>query len=253
MTTSTETLSSGETVACSAGRLLSRIREERPRVHCLTNPVAMNLSANLLLAAGAVPSMTFDPEVQADFIGTSRALVVNLGMLEPVRLAAIRTAIGEAQRLGRPWVLDPVKVERSPARLAIAHGLIGQAPAALRGNRDEVRALTDGLPRGQRLTVVTTGEIDEIRDGSRSLRLGNGSALMDRVTAMGCAATALSGAFLAVEPDPFVAMAAAILVMGVAGEIAEGLAHGPGSFVPAFLDAVYALDTDRLAALARLA
>ena len=85
------------------------------------------------------------------------------------------------------------------------------------------------------------------------MRLANGSPLMDRVTAMGCAASALAGAFLAVEQDSFAALASAILVMGVAGELAAETASGPGSFVPAFLDAVYTLDADTLAQRARIA
>jgi len=75
---------------------------------------------------------------------------------------------------------------------------------------------------------------------------------MDRVTAVGCAASALAGAFLAVEDDPFAATVAALLVVGVAGEVAAETARGPGSFVPAFLDAVYALDAATLAGRARL-
>jgi hydroxyethylthiazole kinase len=76
---------------------------------------------------------------------------------------------------------------------------------------------------------------------------------MDRVTAMGCAGSALVAAFLAVEPDPITAAASALLVMKVAGATAAAEAHGPGSFVPAFLDAVYALDADTLERHARTA
>ena len=53
---------------------------------------------------------------------------------------------------------------------------------------------------------------------------------MARVTAMGCAASALVGACLAVEPDAWQATAAALIVIGVAGEVAAARARGPGSF-----------------------
>lgn len=236
-----------------AAEALARVREQRPRVHCLTNPVAMTLSANLLLAAGAVPSMTPDPEAQHDFVRTSAALVVNLGMLEPSRKAAVLAAVAVAAELGRPWLLDPVKVERSPARLALARELAASGPAAIRGNGAEIEALTSGHPLPHGLILAATGAVDLITDGRRTLRLANGSPLMDRVTAMGCAASALGGAFLAVEPDPFAALAATLLVMGVAGELAAETARGPGSFVPAFLDAVYGLDAATLAQRAHLA
>jgi hydroxyethylthiazole kinase len=260
MTSSHRPEATGDALAEKAGELLARIRETRPLVHCLTNPVAMELSANLLLAAGAVPSMTYDAAAQPDFVASSRALVVNLGMLEPQRLAAIRAAVAEARRLGRPWLLDPVKVERSQDRLAVARELVEMRPVAVRGNRAEVLALAGegneavtAFAVRHRLTLVTSGPVEHVTDGRGSVAIANGSPLMDRVTAMGCAATALAGAFLAVEPAGFTAMAATMLVMGVAGELAGEEVPGPGSFVPAFLDAVYALDGERLAARARLA
>ena len=244
-----------------AAALLERVRGTRPRVHCLTNPVAMNLSANLLLAAGAVPSMTPDPEAQADFVRTSAALVVNLGMADAQRVAAARAAALLARELGRPWLLDPVKVERSPDRLALARELLAAArPAVVRGNGAEMAALADGADlaafarEAGGLTLAATGPVDTVIDGRRTVGVANGSPLMDRVTAMGCAASALGGAFLAVEPeDPFLATVATLVVVGVAGEVAAEASRGPGSFVPAFLDAVYGLDAATLAERARLA
>jgi thiamine-phosphate diphosphorylase len=69
--------------------------------------------------------------------------------------------------------------------------------------------------------------MDFVTDGARSLRLANGSPLMERVTALGCALTGVCGAFLAVEKDAFIATAAAIAVYGVAGEMAAAGAAGP--------------------------
>ena len=228
---------------------LERLRAERPRVHCLTNFVAMQLSANLLLAAGAVPSMTMEPAAMPDFVGSSAALLINLGMLDPWRRAAAPEAVLAAQSLGKPWVLDPVKVDRSPERRAFAQGLLDLAPAVLRCNAAE-RLM---LETGPRTVVVTTGPVDHLawRDSLTEIR--GGSPLMDRVTAMGCAGSALAAAFLAVEDDPFTAAASAMLVMKVAGTIAAETAKGPGSFVPAFLDAVHGLDAAALSSRARLA
>jgi hydroxyethylthiazole kinase len=243
-----------------AASCLALIRAERPKVHALTNFVAMNFSANLLLAAGAVPSMTFRADAVADFVAGSRSLVVNLGMLDAEREAAIKKAVPLARELGRPWLLDPVKVERSGERRRLALDLLAQRPAVLRANAGEVVALAgEGewpaaglLARRFGCVVAETGAEDLITDGENVLRIANGSPLMDRVTAMGCAASALMGAFLAVEPDAFRAAAATLLVLGVAGEIAHERAAGPGTFQPALLDAVYALDATALVERARV-
>ncbi len=227
--------------------LLARVRERRPRVHCLTSPVALELSANVLLAVGAVPSLTDDAASVRELVAASDALVVNLGMLEPARQQAILVAATLAAELGRPWLMDPVKVELSGQRLAFAKQLIGLRPTLVRGNGVEIAALAAAddaaaFARAARTVVARTGPWDLVTDGTREIGLGNGSELMDRVTAIGCAASALAGAFLAVEPDAWMAAAAALLVMGVAGELAAEGARGPGSFGPELLDVLYRLD-----------
>lgn len=227
--------------------VLARVRERRPRVHCVTSPVALELSANVLLAVGAVPSLTDDAASVRELVAASDALVVNLGMLEPARQQAILIAATKAAELGRPWLLDPVKVELSGQRLAFAKQLVSLRPALVRGNGAEIAALAPAddaaaFARAARTVVARTGPWDLVTDGTREIGLGNGSELMDRVTAIGCAASALAGAFLAVEPDPWAAAAAALLVMGVAGELAAERARGPGSFGPELLDALYRLD-----------
>src|SRR3981189_1509578 len=76
--------------------ILARIRARRPRVHCITNAVAQNFTANMLLAAGAVPSMTIASDEIADFVARADALLVNLGTLDPERRGAIQIAIAAA-------------------------------------------------------------------------------------------------------------------------------------------------------------
>lgn len=245
-------------IAASAARLLERIRSARPRVHVLTNPVAMNISANVLLAVGAVPSMTFRADAVQEFVAGARALVVNLGMLDAEREAAIPRAVETAGEEGLPWLLDPVKVERSATRRRFATGLLGEGPAVLRANREEIAVLAGSTPdpagelaRRFGCVVAATGDVDLVTDGSRAVRIANGSPLMDRVTAMGCSLSALLGAFLAVAEDRFEATCAGVLAFDVAGELAAERAQGPGSFQVALLDALFALDGDSLRERAR--
>ena len=58
------------------------------------------------------------------------------------------------------------------------------------------------------------------------------------MTGLGCTASALCGAFAAVQNTPALAAAQAMAVMGIAGEIAAAQAAGPGSLQVAFLDAL---------------
>ena len=241
--------------------VLERIREKRPRVHCITNAVAQAFTANMLLAVGAVPSMTIAADEIAAFTAGSAALLVNLGTFDAERREAADTAIEVASEEGVPWVLDPVFIDRSKPRAAYAQSLVGQKPRAIRLNRAEFSALSALEPEAGALAryaldtlavLALTGAVDEVTDGARTVSIENGHPLMARVTAMGCAASALAGAFIAVESDPLVATASALLCFGVAGGVAGERATGPGSFPAALLDALYALDKTLLMENARV-
>src|SRR4029079_2158683 len=131
-----------------AADILDRLRERRPRVHCITNAVAQNFTANMLLAIGAVPSMTIAPKEIAAFVARSDALLVNLGTFDAERRKASLTAVAAANRRRIPWVLDPVFIDRSPQRAAFAKTLATKAPLALRLNAAEFQALSGGKDNG---------------------------------------------------------------------------------------------------------
>jgi hydroxyethylthiazole kinase len=251
---------SREKMASQAADVLARLRGKSPRVHCITNSVAQNFTANALLALGAIPSMTLSAEEIGAFVARSDALLVNLGTFDGERREATSIAVASAIQNGLPWVLDPVFVDRAAPRAAFARDLIALEPTAVRLNAAEFTALAGVKPtadavaqtaRAWRNVIGLSGATDLIADGARIATIANGHPLMARVTAMGCAASAIVAACLAVEPDAFVATASAMLIVGVAGERAAAHAQGPGSFAAAILDALYNIDGTMLAALAR--
>jgi hydroxyethylthiazole kinase len=131
----------------------------------------------------------------------------------------------------------------------------------VRLNRDEFAALAGFKPEGGALTgygrdnltvVALSGEIDHVSDGFRLVTIENGDPAMGLVTAMGCACSAVTAAFLAVEKDAWTATASALVAFGVAGEIAGTEARGPGSFAVAMLDVLHRLDRERLISAARI-
>ena len=244
-----------------AADVLERLRARHPRVHSVTNSVAQNFTANVLLAAGVIPSMTVAPEEVAGFVASSEALLINLGMFDAERREAIEIAVEEAMEEGIPWVLDPAFADRARGRAAFARTIITRYPRVLRLNPAEFLALA-GTPahpgeltryaKETRAVVALTGKIDIVSDGTRQVSLSNGHPLMTKVTAIGCAGSALLAACVAVETDPWRAAVAGLLILGIAGEIAAETAKGPGSFVPAFIDAFHTLDRATLLAKARV-
>jgi hydroxyethylthiazole kinase len=245
--------------------VLARVRVRAPRVHCITNAVAQAFTANVLLAVGAIPSMTIAADEVAAFTAGANALLVNLGTFDAERREAVEIAIEVATEEGLPWVLDPVFVNRSEPRAAYARTLAARKPGAIRLNRAEFKAVAgfepEAEPDGAALSAYAldclsviglTGPVDVVTDGARTITIENGDPLMASVTAMGCAGSGLLAACLAVENDSFLATAAALLALGVAGEVASMTAHGPGSFAAGILDALHGLKRDVLIQRARV-
>lgn len=251
---------SGDLPAFSAD-VIARLRGRAPRVHCITNTVAQAFTANVLLAFGAIPSMTTATAEIADFSARADGLLVNLGTLDPDRRTAIDVALENVAERARPWVLDPVLIDVSGQRATYARMLAGKKPAAIRLNTVEFATLSGTPASGDAVgdlaaktgsAVGLTGKTDIVSDGRQRLEIANGHPLMHAVTATGCAASALVAACLCVEDDAFAATASALLAFGVAGEIAAKVSQGPGSFAVAFIDALHRLDRAALLEHARV-
>lgn len=242
---------------------LQKIRETVPVIHNITNYVVMNNTANALLALGASPIMAPAIEEVEDVVRISGALVINIGTLSETWIAAMQKAMLFAQKLNKPIVFDPVGVGATPYRTATTRRLFEIVqPTVIRGNASEVCAilgedvLTKGVDSTQesaaavvaakqlaqryKCTVVISGATDFIVN-SDVIKIENGHPLMAKVTGMGCTATAITGAFLAVNLESLTAAAHAMAVMGITGELAAEKAAGPGSLQMHFLDALYNL------------
>jgi len=251
--------------AHAAARILAEVRRRRPLVHNIANQVAMETTCDMLLAVGASPAAVLAPEEAAAFARGADSLAANIGTLSRERLQALRGAAGAMRATGKPWVLDPVGLGGSAHRGAAARELLALRPTVLRANAGEVAVLagadaaalrgvdatvsTDamataaaGLAQDAGVVVAMTGKADVVADATVATRLVGGHAMMARVTGMGCGATALVAAALAVERDARTAALAALAWLAVAGEIAAARCHGPGSFRIALLDALDGLD-----------
>jgi hydroxyethylthiazole kinase len=259
----------------NAWAALQEIRKRSPLIHNITNYVAMNTSANALLAIGASPVMAHAEEEMADMVALASALVINIGTLSREWVKSMFKAAEHAAKRGIPVVLDPVGAGATPYRTETVRDLVAAArPTIIRGNASEIMALCgDGAKtKGVETTEVSrdavgaaqllfgslgsvlciSGATDYIVGGKEVFKIRNGHPMMTRVTGLGCTATALCGAFAAVTPDPARAAAQAMAVMGIAGEIAAERAEGPGTLQLHFLDALYRLTEDDIIRRIRL-
>jgi len=246
---------------------LAALRREAPLTHCITNLVADNFTANVLLAVGASPAMVIAREEAAGFAAIAHALLVNVGTITAPDAQAMQLAAAGARAAGRPWVLDPVGAGALPYRTGVVAELLKHRPSIIRGNASEILAVAgttgggkgvesttgsaEALPRARELAgrlgavVAVSGATDYVTDGNEIVGVPGGHVLATRVTATGCALGAVMAALAGAGRSPLRAAVAASVLFKVAAERAARSTQLPGSFAVAFLDQLALVGTER--------
>ncbi len=248
---------------------LNYVRTRTPLVQAITNYVTINDCANILLSFGASPAMCEARAEVEQFVELISSLYINIGTLTEEQREASILAVKKAAALNKPVVLDPVacgaitrKAEITEelltcGKITVVKGNVGEIKS-LAGYRGAVRgvdSIDDGdggieacihLARKYHTVVVATGETDIISDGDQICLIENGTPMLTRITGAGCMAGALTAAAAGAFEEPFTAAAAAIIYMGLAGEMAvkSEPGMGPGTFRIKLFDSIYSLTAD---------
>lgn len=262
------------------GKYLEKVRENAPIIHNITNYVTVNDVANIILACGASPIMSDEPEDAAEITGLCGGLNINIGTLNKRTISGMFSAGKRAEELSHVLVLDPVGAGASKLRTDTAVGLLNELKfTAVRGNVSEIKTLAGGggttkgvdadmadavdesnldesvkfvkaFAAAHGCVVAVTGAIDLVTDKDRCFVITNGRPEMGRITGTGCQLSGLLTAFLAANPENALeAAAAAVCAMGLAGEIGfENLKEGEGNstYRNRIIDAVYNMSGDEL-------
>ena len=260
--------------------MLENVRAKTPLVHNITNYVTVNDVANVLLAAGGSPIMSDDADDVEDITSICGGLNINIGTLNKNTIPSMFLAGRKANELGHIVLLDPVGAGASRLRTDTANRLMCEVRFdAVRGNISEIKTLCTGsgttkgvdadavdavteanLDDGVALVkafarqtgciIAVTGAIDLVSDGERCWCIRNGRAEMSRITGTGCQLSALTTAFLVANPDHKLdAAAAAVCMMGLAGEIAwANMQPGDGNstYRSRIIDAIFNMTGDAL-------
>ncbi|MDR2400026.1 MAG: hydroxyethylthiazole kinase [Deferribacteraceae bacterium] len=237
---------------------LKKLRAAVPLTHCITNIVATNFTANILLAIGASPAMVVAAEEAGDFASVAQGLLINVGTITRYDREAMLIAAESAHKAKTPWVLDPVAAGPLAYRTEIVYELIKFKPNVIRGNASEIIAVAgatgnakgpdstagsdEALPYAKELALKTgsvvavSGETDYITDGEKIAAVPGGHILMTKTTGTGCALGAVIAAFLAVAETDFQAAVNGSVTYAETGLRAAKEARGSGSFAVRFLD-----------------
>ena len=239
---------------------VSAVREINPLVQCLTNSVVMEITANVLLAVGASPAMCDTPSESADFAAIASAVLINAGTPTRDQYEGMRQAIQGATVAGTPWVLDPVAVGALQERTDFAREILQFTPHAIRGNASEIVALA-GLGSGGR-GVDATDDVAAALPAAKQLAVqtkgvvaisGESDFIVSAHQVTKVALGALTAAYLGAAHIRGIAAHDAVVAAhahtGAAGMVAGESARGPGSFAPAWVDALYNLTPEHIAEL----
>ncbi len=244
---------------------LAALKKAAPFVYGLTNYVAANLNANVLLAVGAAPAIGAAPGWPTAFAAGAGALWINTAALMSSGPDTLLEAARSADAAGTPWVLDPVAIGAgAPAYDVVVRQLLAFNPTVIRGNASELIALAGGaaagkgvestansaeavdfikaLARSTKAIVAVSGPVDYITDGAEVFAVPGGDVRLTLVTGAGCSLGALIAATLAASDAPLRATCAAHAIFAVAAERAGARTKGTGSFGVALVDELSLLD-----------
>ena len=252
-----------------ASEMSRKVRSLRPLVQCITNHTTVNDCANLLLAAGASPTIAHHPEEMEEIQQGCSALVCNLGALED--LQAMKLAVKTAAACGHPIVIDPVGCGGSSFRRKSFRELVAAGrPSCIRGNASEIEALAKNsatvtgvdaaasaleqtraaamrLAQELGCMVIASGAVDIITDGKTVFEEPGGDEMMPLITGTGCMESCLLAAYLAAE-NSLQSAACCMRAMALCGERAAAQTRREGkgtmTFRTHFIDEMYLLERE---------
>lgn len=244
--------------------MIEEVRKTNPLIHCLTNGVVQNITANGLLSFGASPIMANNPEEAADIAKIADAILINIGTLQNIELEAMKIAGKVANEQNIPVVFDPVGVGASRFRQRVCQHLLEEIQfTAIKGNAGEMAHLvgetiaTKGVDSSHadvallekvaekvaqqyNTLAVITGKTDIISDGQQTFRNDTGNDLLKTFTGSGCLLGALIAATLTSSRDPLQAIDELVHFYGsTADDVLKNKAvEGIGTFQMHFIDAL---------------
>jgi len=226
--------------------LMDKAKEENPLVNFLVNYVTANDLTSITSYFGGTPVMTDDPIDAADVVeyGQVDALVFNIGTITNKQVNAMIEAGKKAAERNVPIILDPVAAGVTPFRSAAIKRMLEELKiSVIKGNLAEIKACLGvettskgvdsnedesdadqyvvALAKKYNCVVAMTGIEDIITDGKRVVKIKNGTPSLPKVIGTGCTIGALVGTFSGVTDDYFYSAMAGVIVMGIAGEIAD--------------------------------
>lgn len=250
-------------------QLINKVKEVNPLVLHYTNEVTINDCANITLALGASPLMSYSYEEVDEIVNIASAVVINIGTMNSNRLDLFVQAGKAANKFNKPVILDPVGVFATKTRADFTNKLLNEIKFdVIKGNVSEIKYIggfdvrgkgVDSFDDGEDITevikkvakklecvVVATGKTDFISDGEKIIKIDNGTTKLKSVTGTGCMTASLIGSYLGASNDKFNSAAMGVLTMSLSGELADKNNISIGSFKTELMNNIYEMNEEKL-------
>lgn len=250
---------------------IEKLREKNPLIYHLTNTVTINDCANVTLAIGGSPLMSFCLEEMDEIIKISNGIVLNIGTMDK-EMRNILLEVGKlANKYKKPIVLDPVGIGATKCRKELIKNLLENVQiSVIKGNLAEIKSIINwsGKSKGvdsldnsledeildlgkefmkkYNCVLGITGKNDYIFSKEEIIKISNGHEKMSKVTGTGCMTASLIGSFLGSFENDFLSTILGIGIMGISGEIASSQCEtlGTGSLRVKIIDNISLINSE---------
>lgn len=249
--------------------LINKVKEVNPLVLHYTNEVTINDCANVTLAVGASPLMSYSYEEVEEVVSIASSVVINIGTMNSSKLDLFMEAGKAANKYRKPIILDPVGVFATKTRADFINKLLNKVRFdVIKGNVAEIKYIGGFDVRGQGVDsfddgediseiikivakklgciVVATGEIDTVTDGEKVIRINNGTTKLKSITGTGCMTGSLIGSYIGASENKLNAAAMGVLTMSLSGELADKNDVGIGNFKVDLMDNIFNMSEEKL-------
>lgn len=243
--------------------ILKKQEEKQPLIHCISNDISLNDLAQTISFYNGNPIIAHGIEEIGEITPMSKALLINLGTLDSLRLRAIEQAVKLAHRKGIPIIFDPVGIQASFFRREVILRLISRYDIdVVKGNLIEIKALIESetdyesddanfieidikdncelrekirlYAKRFKIIVVVTGKTGYITDGFSEFFIQNGDKKFTKIVSVNCMLGGMIAVGLGIadsKEEKVQAIITAVEALGVCEELAlKRLKEGEGIF-----------------------
>lgn len=232
----------------------------RPLIHVIANHVSRSFIADGIHAYGGSPIMSEWLEEFDTLHQHAKALVVSLGMLDPLKKEVICAALSSANKKGLLVGLDPVGIHLSKPRYDFYDHLMKHYDIAyVRGNYDEINCAFHGFSSAvkglvsleserfhltppssisKKTIYIATGHEDLVFQEAFMDRITGGSPKLRQISGAGCLLTPLIALGILKAPNARSGVIGALKDFKSASESADASGIGIGHFKIHLLDAL---------------